>query len=105
MLDDASANWGYGASLDCQQGLSPLYARPGNVSPSGEMPAVDAYKAIQVPVAMWYGKQDSTVPIYTAEWLAQLIEKSDLRLRNGNHGLYFQYTEEIIDDLIEKMRR
>lgn len=52
-----------------------------------------------------YGKQDSTVPIYTAEWLAQLVEKSDLRLRNGNHGLYFHYTEEVIDDLIEKMKR
>jgi len=45
------------------------------------------------------------VPIYTAEWLAQLVEKSDLRLRNGNHGLYFHYTEEVIDDLIQKMKR
>jgi pimeloyl-ACP methyl ester carboxylesterase len=102
VLDDGAANWGKGASLDCKEGLTPLRARP-KTDTSSELSAITAYKRIDVPVALWYGNQDPTVPVFTAEWLNELIPGSDLQLCDGSHSLYFHYTEAILDDLIEKM--
>ena len=103
VLDDAAANYGYGAALDCKEGLSPLRARPRTDQPNGELSAATAYAAIDVPLALWYGKQDPTVPVFTAEYLRDLVGGSDLRLRDGTHSLYFFYCEQILDDLISKM--
>jgi pimeloyl-ACP methyl ester carboxylesterase len=92
MLADASRNGGLGAAIDCQQGLSPLYAQA-----TGE--AVQAYRHIQIPVELWYGTKDSTVPLRTAEWLRDILPRARLHTRPTGHGLYFFHTAEVLDSL------
>ena len=116
VLDDGSASWGIGAALDCQQCLSPLYARPklgssnsssSSSSSSGELSAETAYRAIDAPVALWYGTADSTVPLGTAEWLRGLLpaDTTTAHYVDAGHGLYVtdDYAEQVLDDLVGKM--
>jgi len=100
-LQDASGNAGLGASLDCQQGLSPLYARPGQ----GPESADEAFRRINVPVALWYGEKDSTVPMKTAHWLAERIKNRTLHfIPDGTHmSTACNNGEAILDDLLTKM--
>jgi hypothetical protein len=117
VLDDGSGSWGMGAALDCQQCLSPLYARPklgssssgssGGSGSGGELSAETAYRAIDVPVSLWYGTADSTVPLGTAEWLRGLLpaDTTTAHYVDAGHGLYVtdDYAEQVLDDLVGKM--
>jgi pimeloyl-ACP methyl ester carboxylesterase len=92
LLADASRNAGLGAAIDCQQGLSPFYAQATDET-------VQAYRHIQVPVALWYGTKDTTVPLRTAEWLCDILPRAKLHTRPTGHGLYFFHTAEVLDSL------
>jgi pimeloyl-ACP methyl ester carboxylesterase len=96
VINDGIHNAGLGSALDCQQGLSPLYALP-----AGQ--AAAKYSAITCPVSLWYGTKDSTVPMHSAEWLHNILPNSTLYQKNTGHGLFFYHTLEVIDDLISKM--
>jgi pimeloyl-ACP methyl ester carboxylesterase len=98
LLHDGASNFGLGAAIDCQQGLSPLYAN--NVHSTTE-----AYSNIQVPVTLWYGTRDSSVPMASAEWLQSLIPNASLNKVDGGHGIYFDRAEEILDDLVSKLEQ
>lgn len=99
VLKDGSANAGLGSAIDCQQGLSPLYARSTTSADSAET----AYSQISVPVSLWYGTTDSTVPMATAEWLQRTIPNSTLNKVEAGHGLYFSHAEKVLDDFVAKM--
>jgi pimeloyl-ACP methyl ester carboxylesterase len=114
MLRDGAANLGRGAALDCQLSLSPLHARPRESVAGGEASAADAYRGIQQPVALWYGTSDSTVPMFSADWLAALLPAATKHYRSAGHSLIViserssdkrgvGYADEIVDDLLEKM--
>ena len=114
ILRDSGANCGRGFALDSQMALSPLYARPRTSIPGGEMRAEEAYRAVTQPVALWYGTADTTVPIFTADWLAGLLPNHTKHYRDAGHGLILfssktsdkqgvGYIEEILDDLLSKM--
>ena len=139
VLSDGAANFGRGAALDCQMTLSPLYARPPRTSsidvysgssssrgtPSGherregergrEPTAEEAYREVGQPVALWFGTADSTVPLYSADWLAALLPKATKHYVEAGHALYWfstaknrekhgvGYAEEVLDDLLGKM--
>ena len=105
LLSDGAANFGLGSAIDCQQGLSPFYARPtSNTSPDNvNQAATEAYKSIQVPVSLWYGTKDSSVPMASAEWLKDLVPNSSLHKVDSDHGLFFRHTEQVLDDLVERM--
>jgi pimeloyl-ACP methyl ester carboxylesterase len=96
VIDDGVKNAGLGSAVDCQQGLSPLYALP-----AGQ--AAERYAAITCPMSLWYGTKDSTVPMHSAEWLHGILPNSTLFLKDTGHGLFFHHTIEVIDDLIAKM--
>ena len=96
VISDGIKNAGLGSAVDCQQGLSPLYALP-----AGQ--AAARYGAITCPVSLWYGTKDSTVPMHSAEWLHGILPNSTLYKKNTGHGLFFYHTLEVIDDLIAKM--
>jgi len=103
-FQDAMAGFGTGASLDNQQGLSPFYARPTK-SNSVEQSAVDAYRDISVPVSLWYGTKDASVPMASAEWLQDLIPDSKLHKVDGDHSLMFYNVDEILDELVTSMEQ
>lgn len=92
ILHDASRNVGVGASIDCQQGLSPLYAQ-------NSAKAVEDYRNIQIPVELWYGTEDATVPMETAQWLCDTLPNARLHTRPAGHGLYLFHTEEVLDSI------
>lgn len=96
VISDGIKNAGLGSAVDCQQGLSPLYALP-----AGQ--AAARYAAITRPVSLWYGTKDSTVPMHSAEWLHGVLPNSTLYQKNTGHGLFFYHTLEVIDELIAKM--
>jgi pimeloyl-ACP methyl ester carboxylesterase len=96
VINDGIKNVGLGSAVDCQQGLSPLYALP-----AGQ--AAARYAAITCPVSLWYGIKDSTVPMHSAQWLHGILPNSTLYQKNTGHGLFFYHTLEVIDDLIAKM--
>jgi pimeloyl-ACP methyl ester carboxylesterase len=96
VINDGIKNAGLGSAVDCQQGLSPLFALP-----AGQ--AAARYAAITCPVSLWYGTKDSTVPMHSAEWLHGILPNSTLYRKNTGHGLFFYHTLEVIDDLIAKM--
>jgi pimeloyl-ACP methyl ester carboxylesterase len=96
VISDGIKNAGLGSAVDCQQGLSPMYALP-----AGQ--AAARYAAITCPVSLWYGTKDSTVPMHSAEWLHGILPNSTLYRKNTGHGLFFYHTLEVIDDLIAKM--
>jgi pimeloyl-ACP methyl ester carboxylesterase len=96
VINDGIKNAGLGSAVDCQQGLSPLFALP-----AGQ--AAARYAAITCPVSLWYGTKDSTVPMHSAEWLHGILPNSTLYQKSTGHGLYFYHTLEVIDDLIAKM--
>jgi pimeloyl-ACP methyl ester carboxylesterase len=93
LLNDGARNFGLGAAIDCQQGLSPLYANKVHST-------MEAYSNIQVPVTMWYGTKDSSVPMASAEWLQSVIPNATLNKVDGGHGLYLEHAEEILDHLL-----
>ena len=98
IFSDASASCGRGAALDCQQGLSPLYARPSQNAPpggEGEQCAETAYRSVDVPVALWYGTADDSVPLATADWLYDLLPVASKHYVNAGHGLYLTFSEEV----------
>lgn len=99
VLRDARASWGWGAALDCQQGLSPLHARPAE----GAQSAAEAFARVDVPVGLFYGERDATVPMFTAEYLHALLPKSTLRFLDAGHSLYLFHAETVLDDLLGKM--
>jgi len=104
LLSDGAANLGLGAALDCQQGLSPLYARSTSSLDGVDKNAIHAYRDIRVPVSLWYGKKDTLVPMSSAEWLNDQIPNSTLHtIENAGHDLYFHHIEKILDELVEKM--
>jgi pimeloyl-ACP methyl ester carboxylesterase len=90
-LKGGAKNVGLGASLDCQQGL--LYATSTKTN----------YTKITQPVSSWYGLQDSTVPMKTAEWLEEQLQNARLYKLDGGHGLYFTHMEHILDDSVFQM--
>lgn len=92
VLQNASRNMGTGAAIDCQQGLSPLYAQNSEQ-------AVADYRKIEIPVELWYGTKDSTVPMRTAEWLCETLPNARLHTRPTGHSLYLFHTEEVIDSI------
>jgi pimeloyl-ACP methyl ester carboxylesterase len=65
----------------------------------------EAYSNIQVPVTLWYGTRDSSVPMASAEWLQSLIPNASLNKVDGGHGIYFDRAEEILDDLVSKLEQ
>jgi pimeloyl-ACP methyl ester carboxylesterase len=93
VLSDGAANCGLGAALDCQQGLSLLYARDGEAD----------YQQVTVPVSLWYGTKDSTVPMASAEWLHQQLPNSTLHKMEAGHELYFTHTSQVLDELVARM--
>ena len=93
VMDDAVRNCGVGAQIDCQQGLSPLYA----VDP---VECTRAYRQIQAPVQLWYGSKDGSVPIETAQWLENTIPNAALHVRPVGHGLYFYHAPEVLDSML-----
>lgn len=105
VLRDGAATMGLGAAVDCQQGLSPLFARqskdmePESVHRQAEL----AYQNIRVPVSMWYGTKDSSVPMGSAEWLESQIPQATLHKVEDGHGLYFFHADEVLDDFVRIM--
>jgi pimeloyl-ACP methyl ester carboxylesterase len=93
VLSDGAANFGLGAALDCQQGLSLLYARDDKAD----------YQQVTVPVSLWYGIKDSTVPMASAEWLHQQLPNSTLHKMEAGHELYFTHTNQVLDELVARM--
>ena len=54
----------------------------------GPESADEAYRRIDVPVALWYGARDSTVPLATASWLAsRLAQHTAHFIPDGTHAL------------------
>lgn len=105
MISDSSKHFGRGSQLDCQQSLSPMWARPSQDSEDGLLLSADtAYRRIQVPVALWYGRQDSTIPMITANWLVDRLPNCTKHVVDGTHPLYFQQAAVILDDLLNKMK-
>jgi pimeloyl-ACP methyl ester carboxylesterase len=94
VLSDGAANFGLGAALDCQQGLSLIYARS---SPQAN------YTSVTAPVSLWYGTKDGTVPMSSAEWLQNELPNSTLHKIEAGHELYFTHIDEVLDDLVKKM--
>lgn len=105
VISDGARNWGWGAALDCQQGLSPLWARSSkNHDPTSvDRNATEAYRNISVPVSLWYGTQDASVPMSSAEWLANQIPNATLHQIEAGHGLYWYHAAKVLDDLVERM--
>lgn len=104
MLRDGGENWGRGFALDAQQCLSPMYARPAVDTPGGELSAASAYRRITRPVALWYGRLDSTVPLGTARWLARLLPRAALHVVDtAGHGLYVDHAPAVLDDLLARV--
>lgn len=106
VIADGVANAGRGFALDAQQGLSPLHARP-RADGADELSAETAYRRINVPVALWYGDADATVPLRTADWLAERIPTSTKHyIRGAGHGLYLApgHAAAVLDDLLAKAR-
>lgn len=101
LLGDAAANGGLGAALDCQQVLSPLQARP-NAGPGS---ATAELSTVEVPVQLWFGSKDSTVPTFTARWLHGKLRNSKLHFREAGHGLYLSHASEVMAGLIEDMEK
>jgi pimeloyl-ACP methyl ester carboxylesterase len=93
VFSDGAANFGLGAALDCQQGLSLLYARDDKSD----------YQQVKVPVSLWYGTKDSTVPMASAEWLHSKLPNSTLHKMEAGHELYFTHTNQVLDDLVASM--
>jgi pimeloyl-ACP methyl ester carboxylesterase len=102
VISDSSKHLGRGTQLDCQQTLSPLYARPSKDNEAC-LSADSAYRRIEAPVSLWYGRQDTTIPLATAEWLAARVPNCTKHIVDGTHILYFQHTEAILDDLVNKI--
>jgi pimeloyl-ACP methyl ester carboxylesterase len=105
LLSDGASNFGLGAALDCQQGLSPLFARSSSGEHGVDKNAIQAYQGIKVPVSLWYGTKDGTVPMSSAEWLQEQILDSTLHKLEAGHGLYFSHAEDILDELVKQMDR
>jgi pimeloyl-ACP methyl ester carboxylesterase len=103
LLDDGAASLGKGAALDCQQGLSPLHARPKEDAKGKELSAETAFRSITAPVALWYGNNDSSVPLSSADWLAEQLPDCTKHYVDAGHGLYLTYASEVLDDLVLKM--
>jgi pimeloyl-ACP methyl ester carboxylesterase len=55
---------------------------------------------IDVPVAMWHGRQDTAAPITHARWLAGHIENSTLNELDGGHYAAFVELPAILDWLV-----
>lgn len=94
VLSDGVCTVGLGAAIDCQQGLSPLYA-------TNPRETTEAYSEIQIPVQLWYGSEDSTVPLSTAEWLDNILPNSTLNVRPVGHGLFFHHPVEVIESILQ----
>ncbi|KAI2506752.1 Alpha beta hydrolase [Fragilaria crotonensis] len=93
VLSDGAANFGLGAALDCQQGLSLLYARDEKTE----------YHQVKAPVSLWYGKKDKMVPMASAEWLHQQLPNSVLHKVDAGHELYFTHMDQVLDELVAMM--
>lgn len=105
LFDDALANAGKGFALDCQQGQSPLYARPLKSTPGKEASADTAYRSIKTPVALWLGEKDPLMPVFAGEWMAERLQNSTLEVVKGaGHELYLDHGTAVLDDLLAKMR-
>jgi pimeloyl-ACP methyl ester carboxylesterase len=105
VLSDSTKYLGLGAAMDCQQGLSPLYARRTSrhdSTSSLDQNAMEAYGNIDVPVSLWYGTKDGSVPMKSAEWLHQQIPHSTLHKVEAGHDLYFYHVGEILDEILAK---
>jgi pimeloyl-ACP methyl ester carboxylesterase len=108
ILADGGANQGRGFALDSQQGLSPLYARPRTDVPGSELSAASAYRQIpiSVPVALWYGRVDATVPLRTADWLAEQIPHATKHyVDEAGHSLYIDHAPAVLDRLLQGLAR
>lgn len=94
VLSDGAANFGFGAALDCQQGLSILYARNDGKAD---------YQQVMAPVSLWYGIKDSMVPMASAEWLHERLPNSVLHKVDAGHELYFTHMDQVLDELVAMM--
>jgi pimeloyl-ACP methyl ester carboxylesterase len=57
---------------------------------------------ISIPVTLWHGDSDFSIPLSMAEHMASAIPKSSLRvISNEGHFLLFKYWEEILSDILE----
>jgi pimeloyl-ACP methyl ester carboxylesterase len=95
ILRDSAANFGFGAGLDCQQVLGMHYAPRDEHSSS--------LQNVTVPVTLWYGTKDATVPLTSAEWLHCQLPNSTLQRIPAGHELFWTHLEQVLDDLIENM--
>ncbi|CAB9498658.1 alpha/beta hydrolase fold [Seminavis robusta] len=102
VMQDSMKHLGIPASIDCQQGLSPLYARSSsNHDPTSvDQNATEAYQDIKVPVTLWYGTKDSSVPMASAEWLAETMPNATLHKVDSGHGLYLFHTDQLLDEFV-----
>ena len=105
LIRDGARNMGLGAALDCQQGLSPIFARQSSNLDAGcvNRQATAAYRDIKVPVSLWYGTKDSMVPMSSAEWLAEQIPNATLNKVEEGHILYLVRPDQVLDDFVQNL--
>ena len=54
-------------------------------------------------LTLWYGTKDSTVPMHSAEWLADVTPNSKLHTLDTGHGLYLFHPDKVLDELVRIM--
>jgi len=63
-------------------------------------------KEITVPVFIWHGDADASIPLSMAEHIAHAIPNSKLRvIPNEGHFLLFKYWEEILSNILQSQGR
>jgi len=62
-----------------------------------------ALEEIRIPVTIWHGDNDASIPLSMAEHLAQAIPNSHLKIIPGEgHFLLFNYWEKILTELLQE---
>ena len=62
---------------------------------------------VRVPVSLWFGEQDRSMPAAHGRWLADAIPGAQLRLLpgEGHFSLLFGRHREVLDWLADQLRR
>jgi hypothetical protein len=58
-----------------------------------------------LPVRLWYGKQDVNVPLYHGQTIAQRLgDRTKLRVEDETHAsIYFNWKEEFLGELVQEI--
>jgi pimeloyl-ACP methyl ester carboxylesterase len=64
-------------------------------------------EGVRVPVSLWFGEQDRSMPAAHGRWLADAIPGAQLRLLpgEGHFSLLFGRHRETLDWLADQLRR